>query len=266
MLDLVTPQSTEATRAPMSSPITASALCVCGDARTKQAYERALGLRRADLLLSDPPYCLLTRRRKGGDLRDPKGRKIDRDPVLRFESVRDYRAFTQAWLPAAVEHLREDAKLVLWTNFLGKEPLLSTARELGYVHLWGEFLWAKRTKAAGGGNSGEQLLRVYEVALVLARTPPLPLALGDPSPVWSVVSGYDDEGQGQHWGDHPHHKPFGAIEPLVRAYSRPGELILDPFAGSGSIPEAALKLGRSAAGIELKPDWAERVNERLTRS
>src|SRR4051794_34539636 len=101
--------------------------CICGDARDEAAYRRALQGRRADLLLTDPPYCLLTRRRKGGDLRDPKGRKIDRDPVVRFETVRDYRAFTQDWLPLAVRHLGDDAKIILWTNFLGKEPLLAVA-------------------------------------------------------------------------------------------------------------------------------------------
>ena len=65
-------------------------LTLCGDATQPATYTRLLGDEKADLLLTDPPYCLLTRRRKGGDLRDPKGRKIDRHPVVRFETVRDY--------------------------------------------------------------------------------------------------------------------------------------------------------------------------------
>jgi site-specific DNA-methyltransferase (adenine-specific) len=233
---------------------------VAGDARHPATYERLLGTARAQLLLTDPPYCLLTRRRKGGDLRDPKGRKIEREPAMRFESVRDYRRFTGEWLPLAVRCLTDDAPLVVWTNFLGKEPLVSAARELGYTHLWGEFAWAKRTKEAGGG---EQLLRVYETALVLARRPALPLADGDPPTSWSVVAGYDDDGEALASGDHPHHKPFGVLEPLVRAYSRPGELILDPFGGSGSIAVAAARLGRGVATSELLPDWTARISERL---
>lgn len=180
--------------------------------------------------------------------------------MLRFENVREYRVFTHGWLPKAIARLLPGAPVILWTNLLGKQPLLEIATAEGYSHLWGEYVWAKRTK---GGNSGEQLLRVYEVALVLGRVPALPAPLEAPPVPWAVVAGYDDEAQGGRWGDHPHHKPFGVIEPLVRQYSRPGGLVLDPFAGSGSIPSAALLLGRKAACIELKPEWARRVNERL---
>ena len=89
---------------------------------------RALGDRRPTLLLTDPPYCLLTRRRKGGDERERRaGRKIDRDPVHRFEDVRAYRRFTAEWLPAAARAVTEDGTLAIWTNFLGKQPILAVA-------------------------------------------------------------------------------------------------------------------------------------------
>jgi site-specific DNA-methyltransferase (adenine-specific) len=241
----------------------ADSRCVAGDAREAQAYERLLGGEVADLLLTDPPYCLLTRRRAGGDLRDPKNRKIDRDPVLRFEDVRTYRRFTEAWMNAAVAQVRPATPLVIWTNFLGIEPIRSVARSLGYPHLWGEFTWAKRTTDTRGN---EQLLRVYEVALVLGREAPKPLEPAATAVAWSVVAGYDDEGEGSSWGSHPHHKPFGVIEPLVRQYSKPRGLILDPFAGSGSIAAASLRLQRRAACLELVPEWAGRVSSRLSAS
>lgn len=234
--------------------------CIAADARDESGYARALGDERADLLLTDPPYCLLTRRRKGGDLRDTKNRKIDREPVVRFETVRDYVRFTEGWLPKALARLTPEAMAVLWTNFLGKQPLLETARACGYAHLWGEFVWAKRSREAAGN---EQLLRVYEVALVLSRREaPVP-ALEDAPRVWSVVAGYDDDGEASRFGNHPHHKPFSVLDALIRTYSRVGGLVLDPFAGSGSIPAAALRLGRRTACLELVPEWAQRVTERL---
>ena len=235
--------------------------CIVGDSRREESYSAALHGERASLLLTDPPYCLLTRRRKGGDLRDKRaGVKIDQEPIGRFESVRDYRGFTEEWLPKAAAHLTEDAPLVIWTNFLGKEPICAVARGLGYQSLAGEFVWAKWTSQRDGN---EQLLRVYEVALVITRTPLPALLPGDPSRTWCVAAGYDDEGEAQRWGGHPNHKPFGVIEPLLRAHSQLGSLVLDPFAGSGSIPAAALRLGRRAACIELEPAWAERVTGRL---
>jgi site-specific DNA-methyltransferase (adenine-specific) len=234
--------------------------CIPADATREESYAQALGGALADVLLTDPPYCLLTRRRKGGDLRDKRDRKIDRDPVVRFESVRDYRHFTEGWLPKAIAHLSPEAKVVVWTNLLGKEPLLTVAKGCGYAHLHGEFLWAKRTREV---NANEQLLRIYEVALVLGRAPKPQPGPDAPPEAWSVVTGYDDEGEGGEWGEHPHHKPFSSVEPLLRAYSRVGQRVLDPFAGSGSIPAAALRLGRKVTCMELKPDWAARVTERL---
>lgn len=238
-------------------------VCIAGSAASRSSYEAALGASRAQLLLTDPPYCLLTRRRKGGDLRDKKDRKIEREPAVRFESVRDYRAFTEAWLPLACERLEGERPLVIWTNFLGKEPIVSTAAKCGYTHLWGEFVWGKRTTERGGG--GEVLLRVYEVALILGRAPRPAPSPDAPATPWSVVTGYDDPGEGADWGDHPHHKPFNALEALVRTYSRPGDRILDPFAGSGSIPVAAQRLGRIPACLELRPEWAAQVTERLKK-
>lgn len=227
--------------------------CLPGDATKPLALTE-----RAAVLITDPPYCLLTRRRKQGDLRDPKGKK--NDPVRRFEDVREYRAFTEAWLGNVTPHV--DGPLVIWTNLLGKEPIRATAAKLGWSHDWGEFTWGKRTRES---NSGEELLRVVEVALVLSKTPRVETP-DSPALPWAVVAGYDDDGEAARWGNHPNHKPFGVIEPLVRTYSRPGDLVLDCFAGSGSIPSAALRLGRRTYCIELDPAWAARVSERLSPS
>jgi site-specific DNA-methyltransferase (adenine-specific) len=240
---------------PARLPVT----CLTGDARTEEAYRRALGSERAALLLTDPPYCLLTRRRKGGELRDKRASvKIDRDPVLRFEDVRAYHRFTGEWLPKAAACV--DGPLVIWTNFLGKEPIRAVARELGRVEA-GEFVWAKKGSQREGN---EQLLRVYETALVFLREP-----LPEPQPadaprVWSVAAGYDDEGEAERWGNHPNHKPFSVLEPLLRQWSRPADLVLDPFAGSGSIPAAALRLKRRAACLEVDAGWAARVSRRMS--
>ena len=236
-------------------------LCVAGDARLEATWDATLHGERAALLLTDPPYCLLTRRRKGGDLRDKRaGVKIDRDPVVRFEDVRAYRKFTEEWLPKAAA--RCDGALAIWTNFLGKQPIRTVALGLGYVEI-GEFVWAKKTTAHDGN---EQLLRVYETALVFSRAPLAPLLPSDPQRVWCVAAGYDDEGEAQRFFAHPNHKPFGVLEPLLRQWSRPGDLVVDPFAGSGSIPAAALRLGRRAACSELEREWAERVARRLSEA
>jgi site-specific DNA-methyltransferase (adenine-specific) len=156
----------------------------------------------------------------------------------------------------------DTAPMVVWTNLLGREPITTTARELGWGNFRGEFVWGKRTRE---GNSGEEILRVVETALVFTRIAPGKISDADPSIPWAVVAGYDDDGEGVRWGSHPNHKPFSVLEPLIRTWSRPGELVMDPFAGSGSIPVAAIRLGRRAACIEREREWATRASERLAQ-
>ena len=236
-------------------------VCLCADARREESYRALLGEACADVLITDPPYCLLTRRRARGDERDPKGRKNEGAAVIRFETVRAYAEFTAAWLPLAASRLTGESPLVVWTNWLGRAPNIAVARDCGYAHVWGEFVWAKRAARRAGP---EELLRVYETALVLGRSERAPRAAGDAPEAWAVVCGYDDDGEAARWGLHPNHKPFSTLEPLVRAYARSGALVLDPFAGSGSIAAAAIRLGRRAACLEVVPSWAG-IAERRAR-
>jgi DNA modification methylase len=66
-------------------------------------------------------------------------------------------------------------------------------------------------------------------------------------------------------GEHPCQMPLALLERIVRVSSNPGELILDPFAGSGTTLAAAKKLGRDYYGIELSENYVERIKDRLGR-
>ena len=66
-------------------------------------------------------------------------------------------------------------------------------------------------------------------------------------------------------GKHPCQMPVALLERIVRVSSKPGDLVLDPFAGSGTTLAAAKKLGRDYLGIELSENYAERVRDRLGR-
>lgn len=64
---------------------------------------------------------------------------------------------------------------------------------------------------------------------------------------------------------HPTEKPLNLFEYLVKTSSNPGDLVLDPFLGSGTTSEAAIKNGRSYIGFELTPEYFEVANERLKK-
>lgn len=65
--------------------------------------------------------------------------------------------------------------------------------------------------------------------------------------------------------EHPTGKPLRLITQLVTLFSDPGELILDPFMGSGTTLRAAKDLGRRAIGIEIEERYCEIAVKRLAQ-
>ncbi len=62
---------------------------------------------------------------------------------------------------------------------------------------------------------------------------------------------------------HPDQKPVVAIAPLIEAFSNPGHIVLDPFAGSGTTGAAARVCGRRFILIESVPRYSQTARDRL---
>ena len=62
---------------------------------------------------------------------------------------------------------------------------------------------------------------------------------------------------------HPTEKPVGLLEDIITSVTRPGDLVLDPFAGSGSTLAAAKQTGRRYIGVELDAGCFETARQRL---
>nr|AUN36883.1 adenine-specific methyltransferase [uncultured bacterium] len=89
------------------------------------------------------------------------------------------------------------------------------------------------------------------------------LAKGQPEPTEII----DDVLGWKYSGDtfHPTQKPVMALEPLIRAFSKKGDMVLDPFCGSGSTLVAAKNLGRRFIGIDLVKDYCDVANKRVNQ-
>lgn len=65
---------------------------------------------------------------------------------------------------------------------------------------------------------------------------------------------------------HPSEKPVPLIRELIESSSRPGETVLDPYAGSGATGVAAILAGRKVVLVEKYPRWAELALERILKA
>jgi site-specific DNA-methyltransferase (adenine-specific) len=75
---------------------------------------------------------------------------------------------------------------------------------------------------------------------------------------------YNCNSQTRTAGDHETQKPIDLMVELVRLFTDPGDLILDPFAGSGTTGVAAIRLGRRFIGWERDPKYHAIAVKRLT--
>lgn len=62
---------------------------------------------------------------------------------------------------------------------------------------------------------------------------------------------------------HPTQKHLGVIEEIIKIHSNPGDLVFDPFSGSGTTAVACRNLGRNFIGSEIEKDYYEKAIKRL---
>ena len=86
----------------------------------------------------------------------------------------------------------------------------------------------------------------------------------NPSDVWQfakVTSGEDRSSKER--TDHPAQFPVAVIDRIVKGCSNPGDLVLDPFLGSGTVAEVCLRTGRAVVGIEIEPKYLDIAANRI---
>lgn len=88
----------------------------------------------------------------------------------------------------------------------------------------------------------------------------------NPTDVWQfpkVTSGSNRKSKER--TPHPAQFPVAVIDRIIKACSSPGDVIFDPFVGSGTVAEVALRNRRSVVGIEIEPNYVRIASERLER-
>ena len=242
----------EATRAPRTRPGDLWALgehrLLVGDATKPEDIERLLGGARAAMAFTDPPYNV-SLGDHGGHRPGARRRRIANDsldPAAWGRFVRAWAATLLAGVDGAIYVCMSSKELPLVSRVLAEKG----------GHWSDTLIWHKERFVPGQAD----YQRAYE-------------------PIWYGWR----EGASHHWcGDrdqddvwqiarpsdaplHPTMKPPGLMERAISNSSREGELVLDPFLGSGSTLIACERTGRVCAGIEIDPVYADVILARWER-
>lgn len=184
-----------------------------------------------DFILTDPPY--VTR------FRDRQGRTVANDDNGRWLRP----AFNQ------MHRVLKDGGFAISFYGWNKVDLFMDAWKGAGFRVVGHLVFRKRY-----ASSARFLRYEHEQAYLLAKGNPV-------RPERPIPDVLDFPYTGNKL--HPTQKPVQALRPLIEAFTKPGELVMDPFCGSGSTLAAAQKLGRDWIGIELDSDHHGTASKRL---
>lgn len=234
---------------------------------------RTLPAESIDLIFADPPYNLQLR----GDLHRPDNSRVDAvdDDWDKFSSFESYDRFTRDWLAAARRLLKPNGAIwvigsyhnvfrmgaelqnqgywilndVVWRksnpmpNFRGKR--LTNAHET--------LIWASKSEG-GKYTFNYEALKALNEGVQMRSDWVIPLCTG-------AERLKDDEGLKAH----PTQKPEALLHRALLGTTNPGDVVLDPFFGTGTTGAVAKMLGREFIGIEREAAYREAAGRRIDK-
>jgi modification methylase len=225
----------------------------------------------ADLVFADPPYNL----QLGGELLRPNHTRVDGvdDAWDKFTGFAEYDRFTRDWLAAARRVLKPDGALWVIGSYHNIYRVGAILQDLGYWIL-NDIVWRKTNPMPN--FRGRRFTNAHETLLWCARSQDSRYTFNYESTkalneelqmrsdwLMPLCTGSErlkgDDGRKAH----PTQKPEALLHRVLMASTRPGDLVLDPFFGTGTTGAVAKRLGRRFIGIERDPAYAALARERI---
>lgn len=232
----------------------------------------ALPDRSVDAIFADPPYNL----QLGGDLTRPDQSKVDAvdDDWDRFESFQAYDAFTRAWLLAARRVLKPTGSIWVIGSYHNIFRVGAMMQDLGFW-LLNDVVWRKTNPMPN--FRGRRFQNAHETLIWAARDQE---AKGYTFNYDAMKAANDDLQMRSDWlfpicsgserlkdADghkvHPTQKPEALIARILLSSTRPGDVVLDPFFGTGTTGAVAKRLGRRFVGIERDAGYIAAAEARI---
>jgi modification methylase len=225
-----------------------------------------------DAIFADPPYNL----QLNGDLHRPDQSKVDAvdDHWDRFADFAAYDAFTRAWLLACRRVLKPSGTIWVIGSYHNIFRVGAAMQDLGFWILndvvWRKtnpmpnfrgrrfqnahetMIWASRDANAKGYTFNYEAMKAANDDVQMRSDWLFPICTGGER--------LKDENGGK---IHPTQKPEALLARILMSSTKPGDIVLDPFFGSGTTGAVARKLGRHFVGCEREQTYIDAARARI---
>lgn len=224
----------------------------------------------ADLVFADPPYNLQLQK----DLYRPNQTRVDGvfDSWDQFDSLQAYDAFTRDWLKACRRVLKKDGAIWVIGSYHNIYRVGAILQELGFWFL-NDVVWIKTNPMPN--FRGTRFNNAHETLLWAAKSQDSRVTFH-----YKAMKGFNDDLQMRsdwhipicsgnervkHNGKKAHstQKPAELLYRVILSTTNPGDVVLDPFMGSGTTGAVAKQLGRNYIGIEKEAHYVDIATERI---
>jgi modification methylase len=232
---------------------------------------RKLASESVDLVFADPPYNLQLER----DLLRPNNTVVDGvdDAWDKFSSFAEYDRFSRAWLAECRRILKPNGAIWVIGSYHNIFRIGAALQDLGYwIH--NDIIWRKTNPMPN--FRGKRFTNAHETLIWAGREQKSRVtfnyeamkALNDDLQMRSdwlfpICAGPERLKDEQGRKAHPTQKPEALLHRLMLASTNPGDVVLDPFFGTGTTGAVARRLGRRWLGIERDADYAAAARARI---
>ena len=231
---------------------------------------RSLPSKSVDMIFADPPYNL----QLGGDLNRPDGSHVNAvtDEWDKFDSFAAYDRFTREWLTEARRILKPDGSIWVIGSYHNIFRVGAMMQDLGFWIL-NDIIWRKSNPMPNfkgtrftnahetliWASMGEKAKYTFNYRAMKTLNDELQMRSDWVLPICSGQERLRRNGVKAH----PTQKPEALLYRVMLATTKKGDVVLDPFFGTGTTGAVAKRLGRDWIGCEREESYIEVAEERI---
>lgn len=210
-----------------------------------------------DLIVADPPYVIS----RESNFHTMKDRKNARTGTA--FGAWDEEFDNSDWIEKSFSLLKDGGSLIVFNDFKKVSDIIAIATKFGF-EFKDVIVWEKTNPMPR--NRDRRYVPSLELMIWFVKKQKAKWTFNRQDGSYqSPVMRYASESGGAFKRYHPTQKPVKLIEEIIRIHSNSGDLVLDPFMGSGTTAVSALNTGRNYIGYELEKSYFDILTNRIAR-